>query len=84
MTYGSDESIELMEKVMGSSAARVMDCIVAAGSGERSLSRSSTPNRDAYAKFIYDELGIPRDIPLTPRNYEVTTSRADRDHFACC
>ena len=23
--------------------------------------------------FIYDEIGIPRDIPLTPRNYEVTT-----------
>ncbi|MGH7784509.1 MAG: hypothetical protein ACREO5_11790, partial [Candidatus Binatia bacterium] len=30
-------------------------------------------NRDAYAKFIYDEIGISRDIPLTPRNYEVTT-----------
>ena len=31
------------------------------------------PNRDAYARFIYDDIGIPRDIPLTPRNYEVTT-----------
>src|SRR5206468_6392117 len=30
-------------------------------------------NRDAYARFIYDDLGIPRDIPLMPRNYEVTT-----------
>ena len=31
------------------------------------------PNRENYAKFIYDELGFSRDIPLTPRNYEVTT-----------
>jgi ribonucleoside-diphosphate reductase alpha chain len=30
-------------------------------------------NRDAYERFIYDEIGIPRDVPLTPRNYEVTT-----------
>ena len=30
-------------------------------------------NRESYSKFIYDEIGIPRDIPLTPRNYEVTT-----------
>ncbi len=30
-------------------------------------------NRPAYAKFIYEDLGISRDIPLTPRNYEVTT-----------
>ncbi|MEO6588830.1 MAG: hypothetical protein ABIP06_05830, partial [Pyrinomonadaceae bacterium] len=30
-------------------------------------------NRESYAKFIYDEIGISRDTPLTPRNYEVTT-----------
>jgi hypothetical protein len=30
-------------------------------------------NREAYAKFIYDEIGISRDVPLTPRNYETTT-----------
>jgi ribonucleoside-diphosphate reductase alpha chain len=30
-------------------------------------------NKDAYAEFIYDELGISRDLPLTLRNYEVTT-----------
>src|SRR3979409_2222729 len=31
------------------------------------------PNREAYEDFIYDEIGISRDVPLTPRNYEVTT-----------
>jgi ribonucleoside-diphosphate reductase alpha chain len=30
-------------------------------------------NREDYARFLYDEIGIPRDMPLTPRNYEVTT-----------
>jgi ribonucleoside-diphosphate reductase alpha chain len=30
-------------------------------------------NREAYAKFLYDEIGISRDTPLTPRNYETTT-----------
>src|SRR5690606_2185768 len=30
-------------------------------------------NRESYAKFLYDEIGLPREMPLTPRNYEVTT-----------
>jgi len=30
-------------------------------------------NREDYARFLYEEIGIPRDMPLTPRNYEVTT-----------
>ena len=30
-------------------------------------------NREAYAKFLYEEIGISRDMPLTPRNYETTT-----------
>src|SRR5688500_1991449 len=31
------------------------------------------PNRESYADFLYDEIGISREVPLTPRNYEVTT-----------
>src|SRR4026209_2601970 len=31
------------------------------------------PNRDAYTEFLYNQIGIPKDVPLTPRNYEVTT-----------
>jgi ribonucleoside-diphosphate reductase alpha chain len=31
------------------------------------------PNATAYADFLYNQIGIPRAIPLTPRNYEVTT-----------
>jgi ribonucleoside-diphosphate reductase alpha chain len=31
------------------------------------------PNRDLYEELIYNEVGIDRSVPLTPRNYEVTT-----------
>jgi len=31
------------------------------------------PNRDLYEDLIYNEVGLDRSIPLTPRNYEVTT-----------
>src|SRR6476619_4693638 len=40
---------------------------------EKGVFHELEPNREAYERFIYDDLGIPRDIPLTPRNYEVTT-----------
>jgi ribonucleoside-diphosphate reductase alpha chain len=30
-------------------------------------------NRETYSRFLYEDIGIPRDVPLTPRNYEVTT-----------
>src|SRR5258706_13774789 len=40
---------------------------------ERGVFPELEPNREAYAKFIYDEIGFSREVPLTPRNYEVTT-----------
>jgi ribonucleoside-diphosphate reductase alpha chain len=30
-------------------------------------------NRVAYTEFLYNQIGLPREVPLTPRNYEVTT-----------
>src|SRR6266498_1195586 len=30
-------------------------------------------NREAYTEFLYNQIGISRDVALTPRNYEVTT-----------
>ena len=30
-------------------------------------------NRAAYEQLLYEEVGLRRDVPLTPRNYEVTT-----------
>src|SRR5215213_2196922 len=40
---------------------------------ERGVFSELEPNKEAYADFIYNQLGIPGEIPLTPRNYEVTT-----------
>src|SRR5207237_449658 len=31
------------------------------------------PNRESYADFLYNAIDISREVPLTPRNYEVTT-----------
>jgi ribonucleoside-diphosphate reductase alpha chain len=72
ITYGSDESIELMENVMGFVRREAWLASLRIGQ-EKGVFPELEANRDAYAKFIYDDLGIPRDIPLTPRNYEVTT-----------
>lgn len=72
ITYGSDESIVLMERVMGFVRREAWMASLRLG-----LEKGEFPelkkNRDAYARFLYDEIGIPHDIPLTPRNYEVTT-----------
>lgn len=72
ITYGSDESIELIEKVMG--FVRKESWLESLRLGaEQGTFPEFEKNREAYAKFIYDEVGIDRSIPLTPRNYEVTT-----------
>jgi ribonucleoside-diphosphate reductase alpha chain len=72
VTYGSDESLDLMERVMGFVRRESWLASLKLGR-EKGVFPEFEANREAYARFIYDELGIPRDIPLTPRNYEVTT-----------
>lgn len=72
ITYGSDESLELMEKVMGFIRRESWKASLALGA-EKGTFPEFEANRDSYAKFIYDEIGISPDVPLTPRNYEVTT-----------
>ena len=72
VTYGSDKSLALMEKVMG--FVRRESWLASLNLGqEKGVFPEFEANREAYSKFIYEDLGIPRDIPLTPRNYEVTT-----------
>jgi ribonucleoside-diphosphate reductase alpha chain len=72
ITYGSEASMDLMERVMG--FIRRESWLASLNLGrEKGVFPELAPNHEAYEKFIYDDLGIPRDIPLTPRNYEVTT-----------
>lgn len=72
VTYGSDESIALIERVMGFVRRESWMASLKLGA-EKGVFPEFEANREAYSKFLYEEIGIPRDIPLTPRNYEVTT-----------
>jgi ribonucleoside-diphosphate reductase alpha chain len=72
VVYGGDESLELMEKVMGFVRREAWKESLRLGD-KKGVFPELEPNRDAYAKFLYEDVGISRDTPLTPRNYEVTT-----------
>ncbi|MGQ0543041.1 MAG: adenosylcobalamin-dependent ribonucleoside-diphosphate reductase [Blastocatellia bacterium] len=72
ITYGDEESLELMERVMGFIRKEAWMESLRLGT-EKGTFPELNANRDAYAKFLYEDVGIPREMPLTPRNYEVTT-----------
>ena len=72
ITYGQDQSLELMEKIMGFIRREAWVESLRLGT-EKGVFPELEANRDAYSTFLYDEIGVPRDMPLTPRNYEVTT-----------
>ena len=72
ITYGSPDSIDLMDRVMGFVRREAWKASLKIGA-EKGAFPEFEANREAYAKFIYDEIGISRDTPLTPRNYETTT-----------
>src|SRR6266851_329194 len=72
IAYGSPASIDLMDEVMGFVRREAWNESLRLGA-ERGVFPELELNREAYAKFIYDEIGISREVPLTPRNYEVTT-----------
>jgi ribonucleoside-diphosphate reductase alpha chain len=70
--YGSDESLDLMEKMMGFIRREAWMESLRLGA-QKGTFPEFVANRHAYAKFLYEDVGIPREVPLTPRNYEVTT-----------
>ena len=72
ITYGEQASIDLMHKVMGFVRKEAWRASLKLGA-EKGTFPEFEANREAYAKFIYEEIGISRDVPLTPRNYETTT-----------
>ncbi len=72
ITYGELDSIDLMDKVMGFVRKESWKASLKLGA-EKGTFPEFEGNREAYARFIYDEIGISRDVPLTPRNYETTT-----------
>ena len=72
ITYGSPASIDLMDEVMGFVRREAWNESLRLGA-ERGVFPELEPNREAYEDFLYNEIGISREVSLTPRNYEVTT-----------
>jgi ribonucleoside-diphosphate reductase alpha chain len=72
VTYGSAASIDLMDEMMGFIRRESWNASIKLGA-EKGVFPEFEPNREAYEDFLYYQIGISRDVPLTPRNYEVTT-----------
>ncbi len=72
ITYGEPDSIALMDKVMGFFRRESWKASLRLGA-EKGTFPEFEANREAYSKFLYEEIGISRETPLTPRNYETTT-----------
>lgn len=72
VTYGSPESIDLIDEMMGFVRRESWNASIKIGAEKGSFPEFE-PNREAYEDFLYNQIGISRDVPLTPRNYEVTT-----------
>jgi len=72
ITYGSPASIDLMDEVMGFVRREAWMESLRLGA-EKGVFSELEPNREAYADFLYNQIGISGETPLTPRNYEVTT-----------
>lgn len=72
VTYGSPASIDLMDEMMGFIRREAWNASIKLGA-EKGVFPEFEPNREAYEDFLYNQIGISRDVPLTPRNYEVTT-----------
>ncbi len=72
ITYGSEDSLELMEKVMGFVRRESWLASLKLGA-QKGVFPEFESNRKAYTKFLRNEIDIPEDVEITPRNYEVTT-----------
>src|SRR6476661_7071415 len=72
ISYGSPASIDLMDEVMGFIRREAWTESLRLGA-ERGVFPELEANRDSYADFLYNQIGVSREVPLTPRNYEVTT-----------
>ncbi|MCU1263722.1 MAG: ribonucleotide-diphosphate reductase subunit alpha [Acidobacteria bacterium] len=72
VTYGTPASIDLMEEMMSFVRREAWVESLRLGA-EKGVFPDLEPNREAYADFLYNKIGIPSDVALTPRNYEVTT-----------
>jgi len=72
ITYGSDESAVYADRMMDFFRKCSWKASLALGA-EKGVMPEFEANRELYDDLIYNEVGLDRSLPLTPRNYEVTT-----------
>ncbi|HMQ02401.1 MAG TPA: adenosylcobalamin-dependent ribonucleoside-diphosphate reductase [Pyrinomonadaceae bacterium] len=72
ITYGDDASLDLIGKVMGFVRREAWAASLRLGAAKGAFPEFEA-NRDAYTRFLREEIGVDEATPLTPRNYEVTT-----------
>lgn len=72
LRYGSGEAAAFAAQMMQFIRRAAWQASLAIGA-EKGVMPEFEANREAYESLIYEEVGITREIPLTPRNYEVTT-----------
>jgi ribonucleoside-diphosphate reductase alpha chain len=70
--YGSHASIDLMDEAMSfvRREAWIESCRLGA---EKGVFPEYKPNKATYDRFLREQIGVPEDVELTPRNYETTT-----------
>jgi ribonucleoside-diphosphate reductase alpha chain len=72
LRYGSEAAANYAGQIMQSIRRVAWEASLSIGA-EKGAMPELEANRSAYEQLIYKEVGIARDVPLTPRNYEVTT-----------
>lgn len=72
IAYGSEEAALLADRMMDFFRKESWKASLSLGA-EKGVMPEFEPNRDLYDDLIYNEVGLDRSMPLTPRNYEVTT-----------
>ncbi len=70
--YGSQESLDMAEKLMKFIRRESWEASFNLGM-EKGVFPEFESNRELYENFLYNEIGIDPNRPLTPRNYETTT-----------
>jgi len=71
VTYGSEESAKLADRMMDFFRKESWRASLALGA-EKGVMPELEPNRELYEDMLYNEVGLDRSLPLTPRNYEVS------------
>ena len=72
ISYGGEEAASFADMLMDFFRKESWRASLALGA-EKGAMPEFEPNRELYEDLIYKEVGLERSVPLTPRNYEVTT-----------